>query len=180
VTDLPADDIRTSARVIVAWVGEDDELAHVERAALALARTSGARVILYDHDAASSFSDPVPNEMGSEGEEQLFGDPLSDQELVKLGVEPMARKVAAARADGLDAWGWLATGHGTDELVAYGRRHGADLLLLPAELQEPGLADKLKGETADKAAEEAEEAADGVAVLLVDGAGQAEVAAGRL
>jgi hypothetical protein len=186
VTDLQAGDIRTRASVIVAWVGEGDELAHVERAALELARANGARVILYDHDAASSFSDPVPNQWGSEGEERLFGDPLSDEELVKLGVEPMARKVAAARADGLDAWGWLATGHGTDDFVEYGREHGADLLLLPAELQEPGLGDKLRGETAAKAVEEAEEAEeaeetpDGVAVLLVDASGRAEVATGRL
>jgi hypothetical protein len=180
VTDLPADDIRTKASVIVAWAGEGDELAHVERAALELAKANGARVILYDHETASTFSDPVPNEWASEGEERLFGDPLSGEQLVKLGVEAMARKVTAARADGIDAWGWLATGHGTDELVEYGRKHGADLLLLPAELSEPGLADKLKGETASKAVEEAEESDSGVAVLLVGTDGRAELATGRL
>ena len=180
MTDLPASDIRTSARVIVAWVDEGDELAHVERAALDLARANGARVILYDHDSASTFSDPVPNEWSSQGEERLFGDPLDDAQLVKLGVEAMARKVAAARDAGIDAWGWLATGHGTDDMVDYGREHGADLLLLPAELEEPGLADRLKGETAAKAVKEAEQAPDGVAVLLVERDGRAELAAGRL
>jgi len=180
VTDLPATDIRTTARLLLAWVGEDEQLAHVERAALELARSNGARVILYDHDSASAFSDPVPNQWGSEGEERLFGDPLSDQELVKLGVEPLARKVSAARREGVDAWAWLATGHGTDEFVDYGRRHGADLLLLPAELDDHGVTAKLKGETAAKAVEEAEETGGGMAVLLVDAAGNAELAAGRL
>ena len=180
MTDLPAGDIRTSARLIVAWVGEGDELAHVERAALELARRNGARVILYDHDSASAFSDPVPNQWSSDGEERLFGDPLGDEELVKLGVEAMARKVAAARADGIDAWGWLASGHGTDDLVDYGRGHGADLLLLPAELEEPGLAERLNGDTAAKAVEEAEQAPDGLAVLLVAADGGAGLAAGRL
>jgi hypothetical protein len=180
VTDVPATDIRTTARLVLAWVGEDEQLAHVERAALELAGRNGARVILYDRDSASTFSDPVPNQWASQGEEALFGDPLSDEELVKLGVEPLARKVSAARRDGIDAWGWLATGHGTDEFVDYGRKHGADLLLLPAELDDPGVTARLKGETAAKAVEEAEETGGGIAVLLVDASGRAELAAGRL
>jgi nucleotide-binding universal stress UspA family protein len=180
VSDQPAADVRTSARLLVAWVGEDEQLEHVLRAALELARANGARVILYDHDAASTFSDPLPNQWASQGEGEQFGDPLSDEELVKLGFEPFARTVAKARADGVDAWGWLATRHGTDELVDYARRHGADLLLLPAELDEPGLADRLKSETAAKAVDEAEATGGGLAVLLVGRDGGASLAAGRL
>jgi hypothetical protein len=180
---VTSSDLPTDPNLIVAWVGEGEELAHVERAALRLGRERGARVILYDRDAASAFSDPLPNRWGSQGEERLFGDPLSDQELVKLGVEPMARKVARARADGVDAWGWLATAHGTDELVEYARRHRADLLLLPAELQDAGLSGKLRGETAQKAVEaveEAEEGGDGLVVMLVERDGSTTRATGRL
>jgi nucleotide-binding universal stress UspA family protein len=180
VTEQQAADIRTRARVIVAWVSEDDELDHVLRAALDLGRNNGARVILYNRDSASAVSDPMPNEWASQGEERLFGDPLSDEELVKLGQEPFARKVAAARQDGVDAWGWLPSDHGTDELVKYGRTHDADLLLLPAELEEPGLGAKLKGETADKAVSEAEKTGHGIAVLTVDQSGTASLATGRL
>jgi nucleotide-binding universal stress UspA family protein len=179
VSDRLRDDAVASARLLVAYVSEDDELDHVRDAALELARR-GARVVLYDRDSASAFSDPMPNQWGSQAEGAQFGDPLSDQDLVKLGREPFARKVAAAREAGIDAWGWLASDHGTDAVVDYARDHGADLLLLPADLEHPGLGERLKGETVDKAVSEAEESAAGLAVLLVAADGSTELAAGRL
>jgi nucleotide-binding universal stress UspA family protein len=180
VTDQPATDAVASARLLVAYVSEDDELDHVRDAALELGAKAGARVVLYDRDSASAFADPVPNQWGSQGEGAQFGDPLSDQDLVKLGREPLARKVAAAREAGVDAWGWLASDHGTEAMVAYAREHGADLILLPADLEDPGLAERLKGETVDKAVEEAEASAPGLAVVLVAADGSTEVTAGRL
>jgi nucleotide-binding universal stress UspA family protein len=179
VTDQPGGDA-AAARLLVAFVSEDAELDHVRDAAVDLAGRNGARVILYDRDAASMFSDPLPNQWASQAEGAQFGDPLSDQELVKLGREPFARKVAAARQDGVDAWGWLPSEHGTDAMVEYARKHGADLLLLPAELDEPGLGERLKGETVAKAVEEAAEAGRGLAVLLVAADGSTELAKGRL
>jgi nucleotide-binding universal stress UspA family protein len=180
VTDQPADDAVASARLLVAYVSEDEELDHVRDAATEIGRRSGARVILYDRDSASAFSDPMPNQWASQAEGAQFGDPLSDQELVKLGREPFAGKVAAAREAGVDAWGWLASDHGTDAVVAYARDHGADLILLPADLEEPGLAERLKGETVDNAVEEATESAAGLAVVLVAADGATELATGRL
>jgi hypothetical protein len=179
VSDQPADDAVASARLVVAYVSEDDELDHVRDAALEIGR-GGARVILYDRDSASAFADPMPNQWASQAEGAQFGDPLSDQELVKLGREPFARKVAAAREAGVDAWGWLASDHGTDALVEYARGHRADVVLLPADLDDPGLAERLKGETVEAAVEEAEESAPGLAVVLVAPDGSTEVAAGRL
>jgi nucleotide-binding universal stress UspA family protein len=173
-------DAVAGARLLVAYVSEDEELDHVRDAALELGASSGARVILYDRDSASAFADPMPNQWGSQAEGAQFGDPLSDQDLVKLGREPFARKVAAAREAGVDAWGWLASDHGTDALVTYARDRGADLVLLPADLEDPGLAERLKGETVDKAVEEATESAPGLAVVLVAPDGSTEVAAGRL
>ena len=101
MTDRPADDAVPSARLLVAYVSEDDELDHVRDAAVALGRRDGAKVILYDRDSASAFADPMPNQWASQAEGAQFGDPLSDQELVKLGREPFARKVAAAREAGV-------------------------------------------------------------------------------
>jgi hypothetical protein len=179
VTDQHADDVTARARLVVAFVGEDDELDHVADAATAIARDSGARVILYDRDSASAFSDPIPNEWASQEEGAQFGDPLSDQDLVKLGREPFARKVAAARQAGVDAWGWLASDHGTDKAVEYAREHGADVVLLPEGLQDAGLTDRLKGETVEAAVEQAEETPRELAVLLVGPDGSTELAAGR-
>jgi len=174
------DDAAAGARVLVAFAGEDDELDHVARAAVDLARRSGALVVLYDRDAASAFSDPLPNQWGSQGERAQFGDRLSDEDLVKLGREPFARKVAAARAAGVDAWGWLAEQHGTDAMVEYARGQDAGLVLLPEDLDEPGLADRLKGETVGKAVDAAEETPAGMAVLLVAPDGSVSLAGGRL
>jgi nucleotide-binding universal stress UspA family protein len=180
VSDRQPDDAVARARLLVAYVSEDDELDHVRDAAVAIGRRGGATVILYDRDSASAFADPMPNQWASQAEGAQFSDPLSDQDLVKLGREPFARKVAAARQAGVDAWGWLASDHGTDAIVAYARDHGADLLLLPADLQDPGLTERLKGETVDKAVEEAEESAAGLAVVLVAPDGSTELATGRL
>ena len=164
--DAQPDDPAAGARLVVAYVSEDDELDHVRDAALELGRR-GAKVILYDRDSASRLSDPMPNQWGSQAEGAQFNDPLSDQELVKLGREPFARKVAAARTGGVDAWGWLAADHGTDALVDYARRHGADLVLLPADLEAPGLGERLKGETVDAAVAQAGQTTYGLTVLLV-------------
>ena len=168
------------AQLLVAYTGEGDEYAHVTRTALRLAAEQGARVVLYDRDAASAFADPWPNQWGSQGEGAQFGDPLSDAELVKLGREPLARQVAGARAEGVDAWAWLPEKHGTDALVDYARRHHADLILLPEDLDEPGLAERLMGETVEKAVDEVEESPDGIEVLLVAEDGSTRMAAGRL
>ncbi len=177
--DRQPDDALAGARLLVAYVSEDDELDHVRDAALEVAGRGGAKVILYDRDSASPFADPMPNQWGSQAEGSQFGDPLSDQDLVKLGREPFARKVAAARQAGVDAWGWLASDHGTDAVVAYARGHGADLILLPADLEDPGLAERLKGETVEAAVSEAEEAGGGPAVVLVATDGSTEPATDR-
>jgi hypothetical protein len=65
-------------------------------------------------------------------------------------------------------------------VVAYARDHGADLILLPADLEDPDLGERLKGETVDKAVEEAEERPSGLAVVLVAPDGATELATGRL
>ena len=180
MSDRQPEDALAGARLLVAYVSEDDQLDHVRDAAVEIAGERGARLILYDRDSASAFADPMPNQWGSQAEGAQFGDPLSDQDLVKLGREPFARKVAAARQAGVDAWGWLASDHGTDAVVAYARDHGADLILLPADLEDPGLAERLRGETVGKAVEEVQDSAPGLAVALVAADGSTEVAAGRL
>jgi hypothetical protein len=180
VSDRQRDDAVASARLLVAYVSEDEQLDHVRDAAVEIGRRGGAKVILYDRDSASAFADPMPNQWGSQAEGAQFNDPLSDQELVKLGREPFARKVAAAREAGVDAWGWLASDHGTDALVQYARGHRADLVLVPADLEDPGLGARLKGETLEAAVEEAQETATGLAVVLVASDGSTELAEGRL
>jgi hypothetical protein len=180
VNDRLHDQAVAGTRLLVAYTGEGDDLAYVTRTALGLAGEYGAKVILYDRDAASALSDPWPNQWGSQGEGAEFGDPLSAEELVKLGREPLARQVATAREDGVDAWAWLPEKHGTDALVDYARHHAADVILLPEDLDEPGLAERLMGETVEKAVDEVDRGDDGIAVLLVAEDGSTQLATGRL
>lgn len=81
----------------------------------------------------------------AQGEAEQFGDPLSTAELEKLGQGKLARMVAAARARGVDAWGWLPSDAGVDEMIGYAKAHGAEVVLLPSEPEEPGLLDRLRG-----------------------------------
>src|SRR5919201_3909374 len=165
--DITAD-LQGSPRLLIAFMDERDEFAHVYEAAMGLAKRSGARIILYDRDAASSWGDPLPTWWSAAGERAQYGDPLSEAELSKLGFGVLDRTVAADRAEGIDAWGWLPAEHGTNHMVAYARRHGADAVLLPAELAEQGLVDRVRRRTVDQALQTAEEATNPPAILLVE------------
>ena len=49
------------------------------------------------------------------------------------------------RSVGVDAWGWLPTTKDAADLAAYAERQGASLVLVPPELEQPGLVDRLVG-----------------------------------
>ena len=145
-----------------------------------LAARSGARLILYDRDAAAGWGDPLPTWWSSPGEREQYGDPLSESELRRLGFAAVADMVATSRAAGVDAWGWLPAERGTHHLVEYARKHGADVILLPAELDEPGLADRLRRQTVDRAVKETAKEVDDIAVLLVERDGSLRPATSRV
>lgn len=167
-TTQPSDD----RRVLVAFISEDDELDHVRKAAVELAADQGLRLILYDRDAGSGLSEPRPTWWSAQGEPEQYGDPLSEAELHKLGRPELAGKVAEARAAGVDAWGWLPDKRATSDLIDYAREHGAGLVALPAELDEPGLLDRVRGQTVSDAVERAEEVPDEPEIVLVERDGQ--------
>lgn len=141
-------------RSIVAFVDEEGAYDHVLRAALRLASEHGATLILYDSTSASAFSEPVASPVSAEGVDDQFGSRLDPQDLERLGRPTLAGQVEAARADGIDAWGRLASDHGVDALMEYAEGAGAGLLVLPAELDDPGILERLRGETMEKAEEE--------------------------
>jgi nucleotide-binding universal stress UspA family protein len=151
---------------ILAMVAEDGSYEHVRRAAMHLAERRGARLILWDSSTASSFTEPVASEVSAEGTGEKFGALLTDVELEQLGRAEMARQVLEAREAGIDAWARLASEHGADALAEEARGLGADLIVLPQELDEPGLLERLRGDTLDKARDESS-----VPVVVVDRSG---------
>lgn len=124
--------------LIVAQVGEEPAEDLVHRAALSLATEAHARLVLYDADAASLLSEPLPSNWAGEGAEEEFGDLLSPDELTVLGRPELRDLVVEARSHGLDAYGWLAGGHGVDSITEYAERIAADLILVPESALERG------------------------------------------
>ena len=144
-------------------------------------RSARRKVILYDRDSASAFADPMPNQWASQAEGAQFSDPLSDQELVKLGREPFARKVAAAARPGSSAWGWLASDRHRRPggLRPRPRRRPQSCSPTTSRGAWPGRAPQGR-DRGEASVEEATETPAGPAVVLVASDGSTELAAGRL
>ena len=138
-----------SPKLVVAYADEDGRFDHVVGAASEVARRSGGRLILYDASSASAFTEPIASPVSAGGVEEQYGDPLGPEELERLGRPSIATRVLRAREAGLDAWGWLPSEHGLDAMWDDARRRGADLMVLPAELAEPSVLERLRGERLD-------------------------------
>jgi hypothetical protein len=133
---------------IIAYTSEDDRLADVRERGERLARERGATLILYDIDAAQPLEgSPLPTNWSAEGPDRGVPDRLSPQDLEKAGRAAIARQVSTARERGIDAWGWLPAKPAAEALSEYAQRVGAGTVLLPAELEAPGLIDRLRGRT---------------------------------
>jgi hypothetical protein len=158
----------TAPTVIIAYTSEDGRYTSVVRAAEEAAASAHARLILFDADAASRFSEPLPSNWSGEDARALFDrDKLTPEELEMAGRHTIADQVRHARSLGIDAAGWLPKSKDADAIAAYADREHADLILLPSELEHPGLLGKLRGEASVK--EAAEKAHRPVAVVDEDG-----------
>ena len=115
---------------IVAVVSESGGDA-VRRRAIELARERDAGVIFYDADAGERLlEDPLPNQWSGHGEEELFGERLSANDLEAAGRAPLARQVREAEAAGVQAWGWLPSDGKPESLREYAARHGASTVVV--------------------------------------------------
>ena len=147
----------TSPTCIIAYIGEGERHAAVEQAAIEAAEAAQARLILYDADSASLFGEPLPSNWSGEGADEVFSNRLSPEELEAAGRHEMAERVQRARSRGIDAHGWLPKSRGAEAFEAYAAEQDADLLVVPSDLDAPGLIDRLRGTpSTKKVAEKAE------------------------
>ena len=117
---------------MIAVTTEDDRYAATRGEASARASEAHATLILYDLDAGRSpLESPLPTEWDAEGEEAAVGDRLGPDELEAAGRGSIADQVRSARAEGLDAWGWLPARDDRDTLAAYAARQPAPLVIVP-------------------------------------------------
>jgi hypothetical protein len=144
-------DTTTRTQTIVAVTGEDDRYRAVRSRATALAAGGQGTVILYDLDAGGLFASPVPTAWSGEGERELTDeeagprDRLDPDELDTAGRGAVADQVRQLRSMGVDAWAWLPTSKDAADLAAYAERQGASVVLVPPDLQEPNLIEKVVG-----------------------------------
>jgi hypothetical protein len=124
----------TNPATIIAVTSEDpDHEAVLDRAA-ALARETGATVVLFDLDAdLGPFESPLPTDWSGEGEQEQFGDRLDPNDLETAGQERLADQVRAIRAAGVTAYGWLPPKADAEALAEYAAKQSADVLLVSTE-----------------------------------------------
>jgi len=144
---MPAE---SGSQTIVAVTGEDDRYDAIRSRASSMAAGGRATVILYDIDAAGVFASPVPTGWSGEGQEELLEDEaihdrLDPDALATAGRAKIADQVRAMRSIGVDAWGWLPTKKDAAELASYAERQRASVVLVPKDLEQPSLVDRVLG-----------------------------------
>ena len=121
---------------IVVVAAEDDRFQGALRRATDLAAKRGEPLILYDWDAPSLLSEPMPTWWSSEGWDRQFPERLDPDQLEELGRGPIARQVREARQGGVDAFGWLPSDHGPSGLAQYATGQSASIVVVPKDLKE--------------------------------------------
>jgi nucleotide-binding universal stress UspA family protein len=145
-------------RTIVAYIGEGRKYWPLIERAIDVAEERQARLIFYDSDAASMFSNPLPTVWSADGQKEQFDDRLDPEQLEKAGREEVRDHVIHARDRGIDAWGWLPSKRDAKALGEYAQQHGATLVIIPKQLEKSGLGDWLRGRpTAEQIVEESEQ-----------------------
>ncbi|MGI8926698.1 MAG: hypothetical protein ACR2HN_08665 [Tepidiformaceae bacterium] len=159
----------TSPTCIIAYASDDERFAALGRAAVDTARSAQARLIFYDIDAAGMFAAPLPTQWSGDGAADQFGDRLSPDDLERAGRHGLAQQVTMARQAGVDAYGWLPQQKGSGALAEYAEKQGAELIMLPKEMDDPGLLDRMRGATIEKAEKQTH-----IPVALVDDEGHVD------
>ena len=121
---------------IVVIAAEDDRFQGALKRATDLAAKRGEPLILYDWDAPSLLSEPLPTWWSSEGWDRQFPDRLDPDQLDELGRGPIAAQVRQARDSGVDAFGWLPSDHGPSGLAQYATGQSASIVVVPRDLEE--------------------------------------------
>ncbi|MEO9255338.1 MAG: universal stress protein [Tepidiformaceae bacterium] len=168
----------TAPTCIIAYTSEDGRFDSVRIAALDVARAAEAQLILYDIDSAPGALGgltkpldgvPLPTVWSADGTADQFPSRLSPDDLERAGRKSIAKQVRDARTAGVQAFGWLPAKKGSDTLADYAREQGADLIMLPSELNDPSLFQRMRKESTATAVDQTD-----VPIAVVDPEGNVE------
>lgn len=156
--------VRTPGAIVVV-AAEDDRFDGALRRATDLAGTRREPLILYDWDAPSLVSDPMPSWWSSDGWDRRFPDRLEPEQLDELGRSSIADQVRHARKAGVEAFAWLPSAHGPGKLAEYASAQGASMVVVPRDLTELHGLDALINGSPRPADEVAERVAAAVVIV---------------
>jgi hypothetical protein len=135
--------------VVIAVTADDDRYAETRAAAMQMAERDGAKLLLYDWDAATVLGDPLPSWWSGDGAAEDVPSELEEAALEAAGRGAIADQVAEARAKGIEAAAWLPSEPGGDALAEYARQHHATTIIVPEDLHSTGALERLTEGTAD-------------------------------
>ena len=140
-----------AARTIVAVTGHEKPRPHLLERAEALARETGATVILFDRDGdMGPLMSALPTGWSAEGDEDEFSDRLDPHDLELAGQEALGQQVKLLRDAGVRAYAWLPPKADAKSLAEYASKQGADTVVVSAD--DKDLVDGLRA-TADLTAQ---------------------------
>jgi nucleotide-binding universal stress UspA family protein len=134
-----------SRPTVVAFAGERHEYRQVTDYAAGVARRQGARLILYDIDAAG-LQAPLPTIWSAEGTTELFDSGLLDADMLEgVGRQELAAEVRRYDAEGVETFGWLPETASISALADYAASQDANVIVVPAHSDHRTLLDRMRG-----------------------------------
>jgi hypothetical protein len=137
----------TSTFLVATDRGDDPASAVTLELGLQLAREAGARVVLYDRSAESSFTDPFEAPAWAGGQLPIWEQLLSPPQLKHLGYGYLAEQLSYAKAMALDAAAWLPFGVGPSAMGRCSAAWGVTHVVMPAKVANPSVWARLRGHT---------------------------------
>ncbi|MEE2881462.1 MAG: universal stress protein [Chloroflexota bacterium] len=139
--EFPVDKI-----IVLTDDGKDKQISEVRQNLIPFAKCQTAALILYDISAASYLVNPYPN---AQTVEEL-NRPLSTKDLALLGRQYLIDQINQLDQEGVCAGAILPTGHGFATLGSWAEQEKIDLVVIPEQMVQPGLFDRIKGYTLNK------------------------------
>ena len=139
----------TAPTKIITYASDDGRFDKVAGVARNAAAAAGAQLVYYDIDAAGVMASPHPTFWSADNDTDIGEGLLDPGRLDAAGRHAVAKSVASSRRAGIDAYGWLPDSPGADALVTFADSLHADMIVIPEELADPNLLDRLRGRSLD-------------------------------